>query len=258
MSARSRTDKIQNRKKEKKPKASIITTLTNFNIQTCDTAEQAAELNRSIDLAPRFYSDLNRGLNLILFPQFLNIEVADRLFDLLMKIEYRSDEESMVKIFGRKYVIPRKQTAFGEKGTKYSFAGTTVEVDDWNEEYTDPNMREVCQMVRFIASRLTDKFGQKFNYALINKYIDNKSKIGYHADDEDDLCENSMILGISLGQERKIYFKKEKDKPVKVSLPHNSLIVMGHPTNSNYKHAIPDSAVKMGPRISLTFRGIEN
>jgi alkylated DNA repair dioxygenase AlkB len=258
MSARARSKATKN--KTAKKNKSIVTTLSNFNINICETAEEATELNRTQDLAPRFYHDLNKGLNLILFPEFLDSSMADRLFHLLMQIEYRSDEESMVMIMGRKHVISRKQTALGEKGMTYFFAGTSIEVDDWDAMYSDPNLNEACQIVRYIGSRLTDKFGQKFNYALINKYPDNKSKIGYHADDEDDLCENPMILGISLGQERQIYFKRKvgKEKPVKVSLPHNSLVMMGYPTNKYYKHAIPDSSVKMGPRISLTFRGIES
>ena len=236
---------------------SIITTLSNFNCKTCDNSEEAKKLNHTILRTPRFYDDVDKGLNLILFPEFLDSDIAKNLFNLLTKIEYRSDEDSMITIMGQKHVIPRKQIAFGAKGTKYSFSGTTVEVDDWDEEHSDPNMTEACKIVQFIASRLTDKFGQKFNYALINKYSDNNSSIGYHSDDEKDLCENPMILGLSLGQERHIYFKKGMDKPIKVSLPHNSLIMMGYPTNKNYKHAIPSSKVTMGTRVSLTFRGIQ-
>ena len=245
-------------KKENSKSKSIVSTLSTFQVKVCDTPEEAAELNYTIDRAPRFYGSIPDGLNLILFPEFLNPDIANRLFELLMQIEYRSDEESMVTVFGMKHVIPRKQTAFGVKGASYTFAGATVGVDDWNAEYDDPIMQEACEIVRYIASRLTDKFGQQFNYALINKYPDNKSKIGYHADDEDDLCENPMILGLSLGQERPIYFKRDGEKPVKVSLPHNSLVMMGYPTNKNYKHSIPDFKTKMGPRISLTFRGIMN
>jgi alpha-ketoglutarate-dependent dioxygenase alkB family protein 2 len=248
-----------NQNQNKYQNQSIVSALSSFNVKTCDSTEEAKKLNRFIDLAPRFYDDLNNGLNLILFPEFLNAEIANHLFNLLMKITYRSDEESMITIMGKKYVIPRKQTAFGEKGITYSFSGISVDVDDWDGSYEDPNMIEACQIVRLIASRLTDKFGQKFNYALINKYPDNKSKIGYHADDEDELCDNPIILGLSLGQERQIYFKRKcgNEKPIKVSLPHGSLVMMGHPTNKNYKHSIPESKIKMGPRISLTFRGID-
>lgn len=234
----------------------VLETLSNYNVKTCKTTEEAIELNCSFANIPRFYNDLDKGLNVILFPEFLSPELANHLFNLLMKIEFRSDEDSMVTIMGHKIVIPRKQTAFGVKGAKYSFSGSTVEVDDWDADHPDPNMNESLKIVRFIASRLTDKFGQKFNYALINKYPDNNSNIGYHADDENDLCENPMILGLSLGQERPICFKKGTDKPIKIFLSHNSLVAMNYPTNLNYKHSIPPSKIKMGPRVSLTFRGI--
>lgn len=231
----------------------ISNTLNNFDINIYNDIDTEPQL---VNPETKFYSDLKLGLNVMIIPQILDSNLANHLYRTLLGIDYRTDEESMVKIMGRKYVIPRKQTAFGVKGTAYNFSGSSVKVNDWDKKYDNENTTEVAQLIRFIASRLTDKFGQSFNYALVNKYPDEKSKIGYHADDENDLCDNPMILGISLGQERQIYFKHKFGKVVKINLPHNSLMVMNYPTNSDWKHSIPSSTVKMGPRVSLTFRGI--
>ena len=36
-------------------------------------------------------------------------------------IKYNSDEQSKIKIFGKEIMIPRKQVAYGNKWTSYSF-----------------------------------------------------------------------------------------------------------------------------------------
>lgn len=204
---------------------------------------------------PKFYIDRNLGLNVMIVPNILESDAADELFTDLSNIEYRSDEDSMVRIMGVMHKIPRKQTAFGAKGTTYNFAGTSVEVDDWDEEYDNIHKNRSITAIKAIASDLSHRFGQTFNYALINMYPDEKSKIGYHYDDERDLVK-PIIVGISLGQERQIYFKHKTGKVQKINLPHNSLMAIRYPTNSNWKHSIPSSSRKMKPRISLTFRGV--
>jgi alkylated DNA repair dioxygenase AlkB len=234
----------------------LVNALSDFNVNLCEDNKEMIQRNAKILLEPKFYFDYKLGLNVMIIPQFLNPVLANHLYKLLLRIDYRTDEESMVKIMGRKFMIPRKQTAFGVKNTTYNFSGSSVKVNDWDKNYKNENTEEVAQLTRFIASRLTDKFGQKFNYALINKYLDEKSKIGYHTDDEKDLCSKSMILGISLGQERQIYFKHKTGEVIKVNLPHNSLMIMNYPTNLNWKHSIPSSKIKMKPRVSLTFRNI--
>ena len=238
----------------------ITSVLSDLGVKTSDQVENAAEENRIIDNSPRFYQKIDSGLNVILYPHILHEDVANRLLKLLLKIEYRSDEDSMVTIMGKKHIIPRKQTAIGAKGVKYSFSGRSVEVEDWDAKYSNPYFQEACEIIRFIASILGDKYGTVFNYALINKYPDNESKIGYHSDDERELGNRPLILGLSLGQEREIHFKPNHSelKPTKISLPNNSLLEMSYPTNTFYKHSIPPSKIKMGPRVSLTFRSIQS
>ena len=96
-----------------------------------------------------------------------------------------------------------------------------------------------------------------FNYALINNYIDQTNCIGYHSDDEKELGKYPVIAGLSLGQEREIYFKSNiTDEVKKISLPHNSFFVMFYPTNKFWKHSIPKTTRRLGQRISLTFRSV--
>jgi alpha-ketoglutarate-dependent dioxygenase alkB family protein 2 len=243
----------------KTKKSVLLNALKPFGVNVCDK-EEVARRNKIDNSSPLFYTDIEKGLNVIVIPNILDTSIANKLYKNLLNIDYRSDEESMVKIMGVMHKIPRKQTAFGLKGTSYSFAGTSVEVEDWDSnDFENEHTNEVAQLIRFIASILSVKYGREFNYALINYYINENSKIGFHADDERELGTNPMILGISLGEERQIHFKHKSlgGKTVKATLPHNSLMIMDYPTNTYWKHSIPAGKTKMKPRISLTFRGIE-
>jgi hypothetical protein len=203
-----------------------------------------------------FYGSLRSSMNIQLITNYLEEDYANKIFEGLKKIKYNSDEDSMVKIAGKSYVIPRKQIAFGEPDITYHFSGINVPTYDWNK--TDSNINsKVGRELKKISKQVEETVGAKFNYALVNNYLNNTNSIGYHSDDEKELGRYPLIAGLSLGQERMIYFKsKETGQVIKISLPHNSLVIMYYPTNKYWKHSIPKSAQIMGQRISLTFRSL--
>lgn len=197
---------------------------------------------------PELIADLKNGLFVYKDSQFYTKSQADKLFNqLLNTIIY--DKKSTVTIFGKTMPIPRKQTAYGDPGTTYSFSGTTVKAKKWNP------------IVLQIKNDVEKQTGQKFNFCLVNYYANGQDYIGYHKDDEQDLGPNPWIASVSFGQERKFYFKSDnKDLAVvKTKLNHGSLCVMMHPTNFYWKHSVPKESVKLcpNPRINLTFRYIE-
>jgi DNA oxidative demethylase len=167
----------------------------------------------------------------------------------------------MIKIFGEQYQIPRKQIAFGQPGANYHFSGSSVQPYDWNQ--TDQSMNQkVGRKLKDLALRVSKLVCTDYNYVLCNNYLDQTKCIGYHQDDEKELGEFGIISGISLGQQREIYFKSNIDgQVIKIPLPsgkgpHNSLYCMFYPTNKYWKHSIPRSMKRIGQRISLTFRKI--
>lgn len=181
---------------------------------------------------------------------FVNNEEKNKLFKLFEKeIKYSSDETSKIKLFGKEIIIPRKQVAFGEKGTTYTFSGTTVNAIDWNQD------NELCDVLKTLKNKIASTFRFDPNFVLINRYEDGDQYIGYHSDDEKDLIKDSPIVGISLGAEREILFKSNKTGKIKsVLLQNGSAFCMYSPTNDNYKHSIPKRKGVTRPRISLTFR----
>ena len=188
--------------------------------------------------------DKKRGLNILYIPQFYSAKKAKKIFKKLeKKIEYNTDEESKVVIFGKEFQIPRKQVGFGEPGTTYSFAGNTVKAKPWPK------------FLLKIKEDVEKATGLKFNFCLLNRYKDGEDLIHYHADDEDDLGDEIHVAGVSFGTERDFLLKNNADKDViKYNLGVGSLIVMKHPTNSYWKHSIPKRTGVKTPRVSLTFR----
>jgi alkylated DNA repair dioxygenase AlkB len=157
-----------------------------------------------------------------------------------------------------RHKIPRKQIAFGDPNTKYHFSGTNVPTYNWTLEDMSINSTVAREMQK-IAHIVGNDACCKFNYALVNNYIDQTNSIGYHSDDEKELGKYPVIAGISLGQEREIYFKSNATgEVIKISLPHNTLYIMHYPTNNYWKHSIPKSTKQLGQRISLTFRSVSN
>ena len=178
------------------------------------------------------------------------------LFDRLKNIRYNTDEESMIRIMGKRIKIPRKQVAYGIPGTKYHFSGVSVMARDWTLDDGTPESL-VGNELQNVAKIVGNSTGVLFNYTLVNNYLDQTNSIGYHSDDEKELGKFPVIAGVSLGQEREIYFRsKITGKVIKIPLPHNSLVIMHYPTNAFWEHSIPKSTRRLGQRISLTFRSV--
>lgn len=198
---------------------------------------------------PELISDLNNGFLVYKDDIFYNKNKADILFqELIDEVVY--DKNSYVFIYGKKIKIPRKQTAFGDPGTTYTFSGSTVKAKPW------------MPVILKIKKDIEEFTGRKFNFCLVNYYKDGNDYIGFHKDDEQDLVGSSWIVSVSFGEQRKFYFRSDNPSlPLKkMNLIHGSLCIMMPPTNDYWKHSVPkeSSKIKSKPRINLTFRLIEN
>lgn len=204
----------------------------------------------------KFITSIVDNINVYYFEQFIESAFADQFLELMEnEMIYNSDEDSKVCVFGKYYKIPRKQVAYGDKGIKYNFAGSTVQAKDWN------NHNKICEYLRIIRDKIEILTKKKFNFVLINRYKDGYDCIGSHSDDEKDLGKDPDIVGINFGAERKIVFKSKKNtcllpKTISLRLKHGSLYIMNHPTNIYWKHSIPKELAITKVRISLTFRNM--
>jgi len=106
-----------------------------------------------------------------------------------------------------------------------------------------------------IKDKVEKLTGYVYNVCLINYYESGKDKFNFHADKEE-IGNPTPIAVISLGAERKFYFRSQTESTDKLSiiLENGSLILIDSTTHEKYLHSLPpDNAIKM-PRMSLTFR----
>ncbi len=124
--------------------------------------------------------------------------------------------------------------------------------------------------------------GSVFEVCFLNRYLNSRNQLGWHADDSPEMDDGRPIAIVSLGAEREIWFRpiqsvvcagcgQEKGHKMdcqerratktrygeveKIKLGHGSLCLMGPGMQDAWQHRIPKASFECGERISLTFRG---
>eukprot|EP01102_Stenamoeba_stenopodia_P002287 TRINITY_DN1208_c0_g1_i1.p1 TRINITY_DN1208_c0_g1~~TRINITY_DN1208_c0_g1_i1.p1 ORF type:complete len:398 (-),score=107.47 TRINITY_DN1208_c0_g1_i1:1479-2672(-) len=134
-----------------------------------------------------------------------------------------------------------------------------------------PAMTQWTPFASELRRYVSDVLKQELNHALIQYYRSGNDYISAHADKTLDVKRGSVIVNLSLGATRVMVLKTKTKKPnrstQRVTLPHNSLFVLGWETNRKWTHEIrqdkrmdaikrPDELDFSSSRISLTFRTI--
>jgi alkylated DNA repair dioxygenase AlkB len=169
---------------------------------------------------------------------------ASELFRALRDgIDWQREE---VVIFGQRRPVPRLVAWHGDPGARYCYSGTHHEPLPWT-----PALEQVRGRVQALA-------GCEFNAVLLNLYRDGRDGMGWHADDEPELGPEPVIASVSLGAVRRFCLRHRRHRAPRLdlSLPHGSLLLMSGPTQRNWVHAVPKTAVPVGERINLTFRRV--
>ncbi len=93
---------------------------------------------------------------------------------------------------------------------------------------------------------------------FLNMYHDGSDALGWHADDDPGIDHSRPIAVVTLGQARRIEWKKQKpgSHPQGVVLEHGSLFLMPAGFQQTHFHRIPRDPSADGVRISLTYRGL--
>lgn len=190
---------------------------------------------------PAFQLPLNDGA-FYLFPHFLSTDQANLLFqDLERDTPWRSDR---VRVFGKWYDQPRLTAFYSKIQSSYGYSGIQMDPLPF-----DPRLKGLVE-------RLTQTTAVQFNCVLLNLYRGGADSNGWHSDDEPELGPDPFIASISLGEKRvfQLKHKRDKDQSYKLTLPHGSLLLMKSGSQLNWKHQIPKTKKRVGPRINLTFR----
>ena len=177
----------------------------------------------------------------ILYPDFLNSDLADEYFDDLSRS--LPWEQNELVMFGKKIPEPRFSCWHSNDGIPYTYSGKPRTAHPFNE--TLLGIKNHCEE---LASHT-------FNGVLANLYRDGADHMGWHADDEAVNGPEPIIASVSLGTERRFDFKhRVTGEKISTVLPHGSLLVMAGKSQSHWLHRIAKTSKVTGPRINLTFR----
>jgi alkylated DNA repair dioxygenase AlkB len=111
-----------------------------------------------------------------------------------------------------------------------------------------------------ILERVAQRLGHRPNNCLAHFYPDGTSTMGFHSDATKELEPDTGIAVVSLGAERAISFRHQRDKSQleHYQLPSGSLLFMTAAMQADWKHAILATDTAQGGRISLTFRQMKS
>jgi len=197
----------------------------------------------TVDSAPERI-DLGDGAWLEWWPRFLALEERPGAEALAAELPLRTDTFSM---FGRTVRVPRLIAWHGDPGCRYRYSGQTYEPAPWT-----PGLAQ-------IRARLTERTGLPWNAVLANYYRDGSDSVGWHSDDEHELGpdrDDIAIASLSLGATRRFVMRHETGGRRELALADGSLLVMRGTTQRHWRHALPKTAERVGPRLNLTFRVI--
>ena len=109
-----------------------------------------------------------------------------------------------------------------------------------------------------LRAKLVKALSIEFNNCLLNYYLNDRSKMGFHSDETENLVEGSGVAIVSVGEERAIHFRNRDDPQQLHSfmLSPGSLLFMGIDVQHHWAHAIKKRK-HAGERISLTWRAFK-
>jgi alkylated DNA repair dioxygenase AlkB len=172
-------------------------------------------------------------------------EADDALADLLRTTPWAQQN---IVLFGRTIAQPRLSAWMGDPDSTYTYSGLTQRPAPWT-----PAVAALRARVEATAERA-------YNGVLLNLYRDGEDSMGFHADDEPELGREPVIASVSLGAERTFVLKPKKRQregaPLRLALPHGSLLVMDAAVQHGWLHGIPKEPSVRASRVNLTFRRV--
>ncbi len=182
---------------------------------------------------------------LLYVPELFAREESERLLHALL--EGAAWESKRIKLYGREVASPRLTAWYGDPGAVYAYSGITLDPLPWI-----PPVLEVKARIESLAAC-------SFNSVLANQYRDGLDSMGWHSDDEPELGENPVIASVSFGEPRRFLLRHKKRRDLddlEFPLGNGALLVMRGTTQHFWRHRVPKTGRKIGPRVNLTFRRI--
>ena len=187
------------------------------------------------------WPDLSPGRALLIRDWLSETEARKLRDDCLNRLTW---EQPNVRVFGREHRIPRRHAFLGDARVVYRWSGLEQQPAPWT-----PALKAVRK--RLAAA------GFPFNCVLVNHYRGGSDSMGWHADNERELGPWPVVATVSLGQRRRLAFKRRDGAGrVALDLPNGSLLLTSGAVQHHWLHGVAKSARELEARVSLTFRTI--
>jgi len=133
-----------------------------------------------------------------------------------------------------------------------------------NFKSNDPLLGNVNEhpFLAYLLDYVCRHSGLNYEHLHINWYEDGTDYIGYHRDKE--TFPGTNVYSFTYGEEREFYIRVDPDKQslqpdykLSISMPNNSMLIMGGFMQEIYQHSVPKRTSKRNPlnrRINITMR----
>jgi alkylated DNA repair dioxygenase AlkB len=156
-------------------------------------------------------------------------------------------ENEIINLFGKEIIMNRQIAFYADDEITYTYSKNQKIGKKWNE------------VLISLKNKVEAKTKINYNACLLNLYHDGTDGMGWHSDNEKEIIENSSIVSLSFGADRKFSFKNKKTKQtISLILENGSLLEMKENTQKNWLHALPKTKKIKNIRINLTFRQMKN
>jgi alkylated DNA repair dioxygenase AlkB len=189
------------------------------------------------------------GCRVELVPDWLAPAEAARVFgDVHDEVPWAERE---IVLFGRRVLQPRLVAWLGDPDAAYTYSRVRLEPEPWT-----PVVATLSERLAVSAREQGIVFEP--NGVLCNLYRSGADSMGFHSDDEDELGPRPTVASVSLGGSRRFVLRRRDDRRrrVEIELPSGSLLWMLGDTQRLWQHGLPRTALRVAPRINLTFRRI--
>jgi alkylated DNA repair dioxygenase AlkB len=107
-----------------------------------------------------------------------------------------------------------------------------------------------------LSSHYAPELGEPFTTAGLCYYRDGRDSVAWHGDRVGrSATDDTMVAIVSLGEARRLMLRpRSGGRAMAFPLGHGDLIVMGGSCQRTWEHAVPKTAKRVGPRISVQFR----
>lgn len=118
-------------------------------------------------------------------------------------------------------------------------------------------------LVLYLREKLKKAGYGYFEGCFANGYTGERDHLGWHADDDPGIDHSKPIVVVSFGAAREIQVREKSGRlpypgeTRSFMLEPGSIFVMPAGSQFTHQHRIPKVGHKVGPRLSLTFRGLK-